>query len=107
MKTILLLLIIIFPFVFIYSFLGRLWLKFIEYLYDEYDINILYLLPLSSKDESIIVTFWIAIMPLHLALLLVRLPFTLSKQALEFIANIPSKCRKFKIKKLLKQNKKE
>lgn len=103
MGIILLILLTTFVFIFTYSFFGLLWLKFIEFIYDEFDINVMYILPLSSKDEVIVVTFWIILMPVHSALLSVKLPFILSKRTLEFISNIPSKCRKFKIKKLLKK----
>ena len=55
MKTTILTLAAIFTFIFLYTFLGRLWLKFIEYMYEEYDINTLNIFPLSSKDETIVV----------------------------------------------------
>ena len=102
--TILILLLAIFVFAFIYSFLGRLWIKLAEYMYYEYDINVLYMFPLSSGDEGMAIVIWIIIMPIHLAILLVRWPFILSKQVFEFISDIPSKCRKIKFKKLLKKN---
>ena len=104
MKTTILALAAIFTFIFLYTFLGRLWLKFIEYMYEEYDINTLNIFPLASKDETIVVLIWVIIMPVQTAFLLIKMPFILSKQVLEFIFDIPNK--EWNIRKLLKKNKK-
>ena len=104
MKTTILALAAIFTFIFLYTFLGRLWLKFTEYMYEEYDINTLNIFPLSSKDETIVVLIWVIIMPVQFAFLLIKMPFILSQQALEFIFDIPNK--EWNIRKLLKKNKK-
>ena len=104
MKTTILALVAIFTSIFIYTFLGRLWLKFIEYMYEEYDINTLNIFPLASKDETIVVLIWVIIMPVQTAFLLIKMPFILSQQALEFILDIPNK--EWNIRKLLKKNKK-